>query len=149
MKSKQVMPTTYLLAAMLLMVILHLVLPLVRIVPPLWNLIGILPIAIGVAINLLADRAFHRAATTVKPYQESSALITDGVFGLTRNPMYVGFVLILLGVAVLLRSLSPYVVVLAFALLMDRMYIVVEERMLVERFGQEWEAYRGRVRRWI
>jgi protein-S-isoprenylcysteine O-methyltransferase Ste14 len=120
-----------------------------RIIPPPWNLLGLVPLALGVIVNLVADKAFHKANTTVKPFEESSALITHGVFRASRNPMYLGFVLVLIGTAVLMRSLTPYVVVPAFAILIDRMYITVEERMLAEKFGAEWERYRQSTRRWL
>lgn len=143
------MPTTYLLIAIVALIALHFLFPVMSIVPPIWNLIGFIPIIVGVIINLFADNAFHRAKTTVKPFEGSSVLITNGVFQVTRNPMYLGFVLILIGIAVLLRSLTPYVVVLGFATLMDRMFIVTEEQMLAEKFGSQWEEYRRRTRRWL
>jgi len=139
----------YLLIAIIVMVALHLLFPEMLIIPPLWNLLGLIPLVLGVAINLVADNAFHRANTTVKPFEESSALITSGAFRISRNPMYLGFVLILIGIAVLMRSLTPYLVVIAFAILLDRMYITVEERMLAEKFGPEWEAYKKKARRWL
>lgn len=149
MNVKRIMPTTWLLTAIVAMVALHFLLPVTTVVPSLWNLLGIIPLALGVIINLVADRAFHQARTTVKPFEESSALITDGVFRISRNPMYLGFVLVLLGIAVLVRTLTPYAVVVAFAIWTDRMYVAVEERMLAARFGAQWEAYRQRTRRWI
>lgn len=149
MQAKRTMPTTYLLISIIVMTVLHSLFPAMRIIPPLWNLLGLVPLALGVIINLVADKAFHKANTTVKPFEESSALITQGVFRDSRNPMYLGFVLILIGIAVLMRSLTPYVVVLAFAILIDRMYITVEERMLAEKFGTEWEEYRQSTRRWL
>jgi protein-S-isoprenylcysteine O-methyltransferase Ste14 len=85
----------------------------------------------------------------VKPFEQPSALVTNGVFRLSRNPMYVGFVLILGGVAILLGTVSPYVVVAAFAVVMDRRFIRAEEQALHGRFGAEWASYRSRVRRWI
>jgi protein-S-isoprenylcysteine O-methyltransferase Ste14 len=106
-------------------------------------------LALGVAINLVADGAFHKANTTVKPFEESSALVTGGVFRITRNPMYLGFVLILTGIAVLLRSLTPYLVPIVFAVMIDRLYISVEERMLAERFGAAWQAYKRSTGRWL
>ena len=63
--------------------------------------------------------------------------------------MYFGFALILLGISILLRSLSPYIVVVLFVLLIDRMYIRHEEQMLETKFGDEWKVYRSRVRKWI
>ena len=149
MNAKKIMPTTFLLIAILVMVALHFLFPLIRIIPTLWNLLGLIPLAVGVIINLIADQAFHKANTTVKPFDESTALIRGGVFRVSRNPMYLGFVLILIGIALLLRSLTPYVIVVAFAILMDRMYIQVEERMLAEEFGTEWGEYKRSTRRWL
>ena len=146
---RKIMPTTWLLIAVVLMVALRLLLPVPAIIPRPWHLIGLIPLALGVAVNLVADGAFRRAATTVKPYEEPSTLIETGAFRLSRNPMYLGFVLILLGTGVLLRAALPFVVVPAFALLMDRGYIAHEERALAERFGSRWEAYRGATRRWL
>jgi protein-S-isoprenylcysteine O-methyltransferase Ste14 len=148
-KNKKIMPTTYLLVSLVLMAGLHLVLPVMRIIPPFWSLLGLVPLAGGVVINLVADKAFRDAKTTVKPFEESSALVTSGVFRFSRNPMYLGFVLILVGTAVLMRSLPPYAVVLAFGILIDRKYIAVEERMLAETFGADWAAYRKSTRRWL
>ena len=109
----------------------------------------IIPLALGVVINLVADGAFHKASTTVKPFEESSFLVTDGVFRISRNPMYLGFVLVLIGIAVLLRALSPYVFILTFMILIQSMYITVEERMLAERFGARWQEYQRNTRRWL
>jgi steroid 5-alpha reductase family enzyme len=92
---------------------------------------------------------FRDAKTTVRPFQESAALVTDGAYRISRHPMYLGFVLILLGPAVLLGSLTPFFVVPIFAVVMDRVFIVVEERMLAEEFGQAWLSYKAKVRRWV
>ncbi|MFL7807607.1 MAG: methyltransferase family protein [Anaerolineae bacterium] len=149
MKGKAVLPPTYLLVALILMALLHFLIPVVKFVPVPWNLLGILPLAAGIALNLLADRDFHQAETTVKPFENSSALVTTGVFRISRNPMYLGYMLILLGVGLLLRSLVPLVVIPVFGYLMARVFIRTEERMLQETFGPAWDAYAKRVRRWI
>lgn len=149
MQIKKIMPTTYLLIAMMAMIALHLLFPATTIIPPLWNLLGVIPLILGLIINLEADGAFHKANTTVKPFVESSVLVTKGVFRISRNPMYLGFVFILIGIAVLLGSMTPWVIILAFAILLDRMFITVEERMLAEKFGAEWTEYKRRTRRWL
>ena len=148
-KSARLMPTSWLLIALVAMAALRLVFPIATVIPGPWGLAGIVLLALGVAMNLAADRAFHKAGTTVKPFEESSALLTSGVFRLTRNPMYLGFVLILAGVAALLGSLTPWLVVPAFAVLIDRMYITVEERMLAAKFGPAWQEYSRKTRRWL
>ena len=149
MKTNRIMPTTYLLIAIIAMIAIHFLLPITMIIPPLWNLLGIILLVLGVTLNLVADGAFHKANTTVKPFEESFVLVNDGVFRVSRNPMYLGFVLLLIGIAILLRSLSPYVVILAFVILIQNMFISVEERMLAEKFGEKWREYKHSTRRWL
>ena len=117
-----------------------------KIVPDGWLLIALVA---GVAITLPADRAFGRADTTTDPSESSSTLITDGVYRFTRNPMYLGFVLVLIGVVVLLRSLTPWAVVAAYVVLLDRAFVRVEEQMLARDFGEQWQAYVPRTQRWL
>jgi protein-S-isoprenylcysteine O-methyltransferase Ste14 len=143
------MPTTYFLIALLLCIALNFLTPVSVVIPQPWNLVGFIPLAFGVWLNLSADRAFKQAKTTVKPFEESTALLKTGAFRFTRNPMYLGFVVILLGTTILLRSLSPYIIVIAFGVLMNQVFIKVEERMLAEEFGEEWREYASKVRRWL
>ena len=146
---QKLMPTIYLLIAILLCLALHFFIPILYIIPSPWNLLGLVPLLLGIWINLSADRAFKQAKTTVKPFEESNSLIREGVFRFSRNPMYLGFVGILLGISFLLRSVSPYFVVVVFAIFINEMFIQVEERMLETKFGDEWKHYRSRVRKWI
>jgi protein-S-isoprenylcysteine O-methyltransferase Ste14 len=146
---KPVLPPTYLYVAIVLMLALNFLFSLKRIILFPWDLLGLIPLALGIALNIVADKAFRDAKTTVKPFQESAVLITDGVYRLSRHPMYLGFVLILLGLAILLGSLTPFLVVPIFAIVMDRVFVVVEEGMLEEKFGQAWLDYKSQTRRWV
>lgn len=147
--NKKILPPTYLLIAILAMLVIHFVLPLSRIVPMPWNFAGLVPLLLGIAINLFADKALHTANTTVKPFIESTTLVTDSVYGFSRHPMYLGFALVLMGLAILLGSLTPWLIVPIFAGLMEGVFIRVEERMLEEKFGPAWLEYKNKVRRWI
>jgi protein-S-isoprenylcysteine O-methyltransferase Ste14 len=149
MKTKPILPPTCVLIALIGMFILHFTFPVSQIVPLPWNLLGLIPLVAGIFLNVLADRLFHQVGTTVKPFQESSALITQGVFHISRHPMYLGFVLILVGVAILLGSLISWIIVPVFIVLMEIIYIRVEERMLAEKFGPAWMEYKKKVRRWL
>ena len=148
-KPKGVLPPAVLLGAICLAVGLHLVLPLKQVVLFPYRLLALVPLLLGVALNLLADGVFKKAGTTVKPFEVSAVLITDGVFRLSRNPMYLGMVLIVLGIALGLGSLSSLLVAVALPAVLDRAFIVPEERMLEETFGEEFASYRRRVRRWV
>jgi protein-S-isoprenylcysteine O-methyltransferase Ste14 len=146
---KKALPPTYFLLALVAMPVLHFVWPL----RPYWdfpvNLAGLVPLVCGIVLNVLADRQFKNHQTTVKPFEKSSALITGFPFSFSRNPMYLGMTLMLLGFALLLGTVSPLVPVAAFAILMDVHFIRVEERMLADSFSHEWEQYRAQVRRWL
>jgi protein-S-isoprenylcysteine O-methyltransferase Ste14 len=146
---KRTLPPTYLLVTLLVMVALCRVLPVAWIIPPPWNIAGVLPAAVGIALNLLADSALKQAQTTVKPFQQSHALVTGGVYAMTRHPMYLGYVLILFGVAIMLRCLTPLLVIPVFVALMERVFIRAEEDMLRAAFGEACSGYKQRVRRWI
>jgi protein-S-isoprenylcysteine O-methyltransferase Ste14 len=149
MQARRALPPTYLFVALAGMVLLHLLLPVLKLVNYPWNLLGVIPLVMGSVLNLIADAAFKKAQTTVKPFEESAALITSGVFRVCRHPMYLGMVLILLGIAILLGSLSPLLIVAIFAVLMERVFVRVEEVMLEQRFGAAWSAYKAQVRKWI
>jgi protein-S-isoprenylcysteine O-methyltransferase Ste14 len=149
MKTKQILPPTYVLIALLVMLVFHFAFPGIMLIPLPWNLLGLIPLVLGLALNIIADGAFHRAGTTVKPFQESTTLLTGGAYAISRHPMYLGFVLILIGAAVLLGSLTPWAIIAIFAVLMEVVFIQVEERMLDKKFGPAWLAYKKKVRRWI
>jgi protein-S-isoprenylcysteine O-methyltransferase Ste14 len=131
------------------MIALHFIFPVLKIISFPWNFLGLIPLLLGLVINLVADKAFKKHNTTVKPFEKSTALITDGAFKLSRNPMYLGFVFILLGIAVFMGSLAPYVVIPVFMVSMDIVFVRIEERMLENTFGESWVEYKKKVRRWI
>jgi protein-S-isoprenylcysteine O-methyltransferase Ste14 len=143
------LPPSYLFIALLLMPVVHFLIPVWHIIPFPVSLVGVIPIAVGVFLNFAADAQLKRHQTTVKPFEDSAELVTTGLYAGTRHPMYLGFVLILLGVAVLFGSVGPFVIVAVFPVVMEVAFIRTEERMLSARFGEQWLAYRAKVRRWI
>lgn len=110
---------------------------------------GWLLIALGAAIALAARQGFRRADTTIKPYHLSNALVTGGVFGFSRNPMYTGLTAALCGVFVLLGTLTPVIVIPVFTCLIRFRVIAVEEAILEETFDDAYRDYKARVRRWL
>ncbi len=106
---------------------------------------------LGSAICLAGVFSFRLARTTVNPTtpDSTSSLVVSGVYQYTRNPMYLGFLLLLAGWAVFLSNLSPFVLLPAFVAYMNRFQIGPEERALGSLFAQEYQAYHARVRRWI
>jgi len=105
----------------------------------------------GAVTSALGVVSFRRARTTVNPMKPelSSSLVTSGIYKLSRNPMYLGFLLVLLGWAVFLSSVLAFLFLPAFILYMNRFQIDPEERALAALFGQEFTAYKARARRWL
>jgi protein-S-isoprenylcysteine O-methyltransferase Ste14 len=85
----------------------------------------------------------------VNTFSNPDQLVTDGLYRFSRNPMYLGFALVLIGVWLLLGRLTPLMGVLLFVLVADRWYIAYEECRLVETFGQAFTAYKAHTRRWL
>ena len=148
-KEKGPLPPVILVTFLLLQVGFHKLLPIAHWLQPPASYGGAVLIAAGIAIVAGPALAFARAQTTIIPFQESDALLTDGMYRITRNPMYLGMLSILLGVATLCGSVSPLVVAILFVPVLNVRVIRHEEAMLTERFGAEYEAYMDSVRRWI
>ena len=115
------------------------------------NRFGWLLLLAGAAIIATAVVQFCRARTTVDPMRpaKASTLVRSGIFAYSRNPMYLGMAIGLAGWAVLLGSLSPWLVVAAFAPLLTWLQIRPEEAVLSALFGREYDDYCARVRRWF
>ena len=107
--------------------------------------------AVGGVTSGLGVMAFRRACTTVNPTKPgaTSSLVHSGVYSLTRNPMYLGFLLILCGWAILLRNAFGFPFLPMFILYMNRFQVQPEERALTGSFGAMFTGYTARVRRWI
>jgi protein-S-isoprenylcysteine O-methyltransferase Ste14 len=105
----------------------------------------------GLLLALVGVLQFRRARTTVNPMSpaKASALVSSGIYRWSRNPMYLGMALLLLGVAAWGSTLAGYLLVLAFCWFLTRFQIIPEERVLLAAFGQEFAQYMAKVRRWI
>ncbi len=98
-----------------------------------------------------AVRAFARAGTTINPVDvgRASKLVTTGIYGISRNPMYVSMALLLLSLAAWLGQPALLLGPLGFVLFITRFQIIPEERAMAKLFGEGYETYRTRVRRWV
>jgi protein-S-isoprenylcysteine O-methyltransferase Ste14 len=148
MKTK-LQPPTYFLASVVLLIGLHFTIPLMRLIILPYRYLGGLLIIFGVFLNLWADSLFKKHATTVKPYETPMYLAVSGPFRITRHPMYLGMVSILLGLAVALGSLVSMIVPILFLMVTEVMFIPYEEKSLEQIFKKEYLDYKKKVRRWI
>ncbi len=106
---------------------------------------------VGILVAVAGVAAFYKARTTVNPHTpgKASLLVTRGIYAYSRNPMYTGLFALLLGWAVLQGGLLPLLLAFVFIPFMTRFQIVPEERVLRTLFGEDFERYQARVRRWI
>ena len=143
------MPPTYFLVCLLLAITLHFALPFAKLIYPPYNYVGVLFIGIGTWLNIWADCLFKTKNTTVKSFKKTTYFIQEGPFRFTRHPMYLGMVIILVGVAILLGSISPFICPFGFFIAMSVVFIPREEKALEKAFGQAFTNYKRRVRCWI
>jgi len=114
-----------------------------------WRLAGLAPMGLGLLLGAAGLLVFHHRGTSHDPHAQPTALVTGGPYRFTRNPMYLGVTLVLLGVA-LLRAAWPYALVPPLFLLAVRAaFVPREEARLEAAFGEAYAAYKQRVRRWI
>jgi protein-S-isoprenylcysteine O-methyltransferase Ste14 len=111
--------------------------------------IGVIFIAPGMAMAIVAWRSFVQAGTNVEPWKPSIRLVTGGIFAWMRNPMYVGLILLLAGLAIALGSDGALVLVLPAALILHFGVVKREERYLAAKFGESYQTYMSQVPRYF
>lgn len=110
---------------------------------------GAVLLLLGFATMMWAWWLFQRHAVAVCPTAPTKRLLTRGIYALTRNPMYLGMIAMMLGVALYFGTLPFYIATLAYFVLIDRVFCQYEEEKLEAVFGDEYYRYRTRVRRWL
>jgi len=115
------------------------------------NLVAMLLVFLGLLLNVIATVQFRRWQTTVSPLspQKTAAIVKDGVFAISRNPMYLGMLIVLCGFAIFLGSVINFAILIGFVAVITRQQIKPEEEILQEKFGDEYTAYTDAVRRWV
>jgi protein-S-isoprenylcysteine O-methyltransferase Ste14 len=135
-------------ALLLITLILHFILPEERIVG--WHhLIGLILTVAGMGLSSFAAALFQARETTRKPYGEPSAFVVQPPYTWTRNPMYLGLTIALLGLAIFFDSTVMLLAPAVFFVVIDKMLIPREEETMERLFGQQYVDYKDRVRRWL
>ena len=144
-------PPVYLLAFVGMMWLVARVLPVVDLIASPWNRLGLGLIAVAVLIDFWSLGLFFRAHTTFNPIhpERTQTLVTAGTYRYTRNPMYVGMLIILTGWCIYLGSLGAFALLPVFVWVLTHQQIVPEEQVLAQKFGQAYTDYQRRVPRWL
>jgi len=136
--------------SLLISIFLHFVFPISKIIFYPYNLGGVLFMGIGLLLTTWGVLTFKKNNTSINPHDEKpKKIIATGPFKFTRNPMYLGILTLLLGIAVLFGSVSAPISPLIFFITVNFGFIPYEERMLGKIFGEEYENYKKKVRRWV
>ena len=141
-------PPVYMLLMAVLMWLLDRVLPIIELIHTPWNKLGFLPIIFALFADGMSLMQFFRSHTTVNPMhpEKAATLVTTGMYQITRNPMYVGLLLLLIGWAFLLGSFSPFFMLPVFIVVITSQQITPEEKSLEENFGQQYLDYKKMVK---
>jgi protein-S-isoprenylcysteine O-methyltransferase Ste14 len=148
-RKTKMLPPVWFVLALIAMAALNWVAPIARLIPAPWSWLGLVPIVAGVALAISGAALFKRHGTGVVPFSPVTQLVTTGPYRFTRNPMYLGMVMALIGAAVLMGTVSPWLVIPIFAWWINRRFIAQEEVMLQDAFGDDYVQFKQRVRRWI
>jgi protein-S-isoprenylcysteine O-methyltransferase Ste14 len=105
--------------------------------------------ALGLALGVASVLQFRRAGTSVVPGEPSTTLVQFGPFSLTRNPIYIGFVLLYFGLAIVLTSAWMLLLLVPVLLILQHGVVKREEAYLLEKFGEAYRKYSARVPRWL
>jgi protein-S-isoprenylcysteine O-methyltransferase Ste14 len=111
--------------------------------------IGLALVVIGFLMGLAAALAFRRARTTLDPYHPVSNIVTSGVYGFSRNPIYLGFLLMVIGIPLNAGTYWGLILAPLFIMLCNKLVIEHEEAYLEKKFGNVYTSYKSHVRRWL
>jgi len=142
-------PPIYFLVSIVIMVVLHYFAPIYQLFSSPVGYAGLLLVVGGICITAVAAGAFVKVGTPVVPFEKSTVVVINGLFRFSRNPMYLGMVIALVGMAFFLGSVAAIIPIPVFVWLIHNQFICREEKFLEELFGEEYIAYKGKVRRWI
>ena len=147
MAPPKILPPHYFFVALLAMVALSYATNLTLLGPwALWT--GLTLMAAGLVLAGSAAIQFSRAETNIVPLTESSALVTDGTFAFSRNPMYTGMFAFLIGTGFVCNEPLPWTVLPVFFFIIRQRFVVKEEVLMEETFGADYVTYKDNVRRW-
>ena len=144
-------PPFYALTVALIMWLASQYFPVAKLIESPWNNIGIAMIVLAGLMDFTSLYLFFKKKTTPNPMKPefTTGLVTNGMYKISRNPMYLGMLMMLLGFAVYLGQLTPFLIIPAFYIVITEMQIKPEEQILEEKFGEEYLEYKNKVRRWL
>ncbi|UXP31742.1 isoprenylcysteine carboxylmethyltransferase family protein [Reichenbachiella agarivorans] len=146
---KKIIPPILFFFCIIIMVATRILFVVKEIIPTPYNYSGILLIALGIMITITVRKRFEKIDTEIHTFKKPRKLVTTGLFKMSRNPIYLGFAISLIGVWILLGTVLPIIGCLIFIIITNFHYIPFEEQLMEKTFGDEFKEYKSKVRRWI
>ena len=146
---RKIYPPTYFIIYLLLSIVLHFVMPVAQLISPPLNYSGIVLILLGIILNIWADQLYKKNQTEISPDKKPKVFVKNGPYHYSRNPMYLGIIMILGGASVILGSIISFIGPILFYITIELKFIGIEEKNMNEVFGKEFEEYKQTVRKWI
>ena len=144
----KILPPHVAIISLIIIIFLHYLMPTPLIQRP-YNYFGILFFAAGLLFLFLSFGIFKRKETPILPGQKPTALVIEGPYKFTRNPMYLGVTTALLGVAIFLGDILAFLAPIIFFIFVSIRFIPREEKLMESLFGKKYLYYKKKVRRWI
>jgi protein-S-isoprenylcysteine O-methyltransferase Ste14 len=145
---KKMLPPTLFVICILIAIFLNFIKPIYIVKYP-YNLLGIIFLISGLYLSMKGSNQFQKVNTNINTFEEPDKLITDGLFKYSRNPMYLGFIIGLLGVIIILGNAQSLIILFFFIIISDQWYVKFEEKMMIIKFEQEYKNYMKTTRRWF
>ena len=145
---KIIIPPVFVLISLILIVCFYFFFPQYDVVRFPFNLLGLVVIFSGIVLMGRARDLFKKYSTTLD-FEESAAMITEGMYSKSRNPMYIGMFIFLSGIAMCFGNLFSLLTPLGFMMIIRLVFIPKEEKLLENKFGEKYLVYKQKVRRWL
>ena len=137
------------LVTLVLMWLMHYAFPIYQYMHEPLAYIGIAGVFFGIFMAAISAYLFKKAGTGIEPFDEATTLVKNGFYRYSRNPMYLGMFLMLMGSAFLMGSIGALLPMPVFVLIIRNNFVLAEERFLEASFGERYLEYKSTVRRWL
>ena len=141
-------PPNYFYLGIFLSIVFYFIFPSWNLIVFPYNLIGSVLIVFGFFLIIYSWALFQKHGTP-EDFSKSTALVTENLYSFSRNPMYLGAVIVLIGLSILLGNVLSFIIPVLFFIIIDRMFIPFEEEKNTKTFGKKFLDYKKRTRRWL
>jgi len=148
-QKRKIIPPVYLLMTLVLIWLMQYFFPVYQYILPPGAYSGIILVFCGIVMAAVSAGMFKMVETGLEPFDEATVLVTGGFYRVSRNPMYMGMFLMLLGVALLFGNIGALFPIPVFVLVIRNNFVLGEERFMEAAFGQQYLDYKSNVRRWV